>query len=169
MSRKYMNEKWCVRCGRKTPTPFLVKCAGKIGDVHGKNVLDIGCGNGRNSVYMQTLGANVYAFDMNDDFGTKIVLGHDKIPRPDACMDIIMANYVLMFLDKKEQNQVFHEVRRLLKPDGYFIWELYPAKDSNYPTQDEMDRLISKIVKTFTGMKIVTLNKNKGMFRCSSN
>jgi len=78
MSRKYLNDRWCIRCGRKTPTPYLAKVL-KLFSKKGM-VLDIGCGNGRNSVFMTDQGYNVKSIDMANDFGNKIILGKDTLP-----------------------------------------------------------------------------------------
>jgi SAM-dependent methyltransferase len=102
MSRKYLNDKWCIRCGRKTPSPYL-KNNVKLLPKEGK-VLDIGCGNGRNSIFMKEKGYVVTSVDMVEDFGNKNIIGED--PLPSDKYDIILDNYILMFLDKKERKQV---------------------------------------------------------------
>lgn len=75
MSKKYLNDRWCVRCGRTTATPYLRKNS-KLFPGKG-NVLDIGCGNGRNSKYMLDSGYNVDSIDMVADFGIKCELGKE--------------------------------------------------------------------------------------------
>ena len=54
MSRKYLNDKYCVRCNRKDVCPYLRDNYDLV--VRGREkikVLDIGCGNGRNSEFMK--------------------------------------------------------------------------------------------------------------------
>lgn len=127
MSRKYLNNKWCARCNRKEPTPYLKKNT-KLLPKSGR-VLDIGCGNGRNSEYMKSLGYTVDSIDMVDDYGFKLVLGKDKLPRRYK-YDIILANYVLMFLDFDEHQQVLDEILRAAKVKSAIVIEMYPAKDA---------------------------------------
>ena len=106
MSRKYLNEKWCVRCGRNSPTPYLVKNM-KLFPIEGE-VLDIGCGNGRNSKFMIENGYEVTSTDMVGDFGIEMVLGQDDLP--EGKFDIILANYILMFLIEEERERVIQQI-----------------------------------------------------------
>jgi SAM-dependent methyltransferase len=126
MSRKYLNNRWCVRCGKKTPTPYI-KDNFKLLPQKGV-VLDIGCGNGRNSKFFKDKGYNVISVDMVNDYGHSCVLGKDKIPN--YKYDIILANYIFMFLNKKERNNVFKQINNLANDNCYLVIECYPAKDS---------------------------------------
>jgi len=160
MSRQYLNERWCVRCGRGDgPTPYLRKYLHKL--VHNPNVhsdwfketdlgiMDIGCGNGRNVKYLHSIGyKNNVAFDMCNDYGYKITLGEERIPLLDHTVDIILANYVLMFLNSKEQNQVIGELQRVAKKDCRIMVELYAAKDSFAKTEDAMVKMQKKLFNT---------------------
>lgn len=134
MSRKYLNERWCVRCGKKTPTPYLRKNT-KLLPETGK-VLDIGCGNGRNTKYMKSLGYDVDSLDMAGDFGIKTVLGKD--PLPNKKYDILLANYILMFLNNKERSTVMKEINDRAKTGSVLIMEMYPAKDAHEYNFDSM-------------------------------
>ena len=127
MTRKYLNDRWCVRCGRTGPTPYLKKVV-KLLPKSGR-VLDIGCGNGRNSHYMKSLGYDVVSVDMANDFGERIILGHD--PLPDGPFDVILSNYVLMFLSKIERSQVNREVEKVAGVGCIMVVEMYPAKDAH--------------------------------------
>jgi len=93
-------------------------------------VLDIGCGNGRNSAFMKKKGYQVTAVDMAVDFGSHIMLGRDPFPK--GKYDIILANYVLMFLDEEERKQVIGEIQDKSKEGTVLVVELYEAKDA-YP------------------------------------
>lgn len=128
VSRKYLNGRWCARCSKKDPTPYLRKNA-KLFPKEG-NVLDIGCGNGRNSIFMKSLGYTVDSIDMATDYGSKIILGVDKLPRRRK-YDVILANYVLMFLNEKERSQVLNEICEVAKKTSMLMIELYPAKDAH--------------------------------------
>lgn len=157
MSRKYLNDKWCIRCGRKTPCPYLKKNIKLLG---GKTVVDIGCGNGRNAKYMQSLGYEVTAVDMAvnpEDVGDKSIdfipmnLGRDIVPVHDGYADIILANYILMFLNEKERDYVLKDINRMSKEGTKLMVELYPAKDSEMKTVEECvafkDGMIEKFME----------------------
>jgi len=126
MSKQYLNNKWCVRCERKEPTPYLRKNI-KLFPKNGI-VLDVGCGNGRNSIFMKKNNYDVVSVDMINDFGKKIILGKDKLPKNN--FDIILANFIFMFLNKKERKQVFKQIQLNSKIETIMVVELYNAKDA---------------------------------------
>ena len=135
MSRKYMNDRWCVRCGKDVPTPYLKKNK-KLLPGHG-NVLDVGCGNGRNSKYMRSLGFQVDSVDMAGDFGVKLELGIEPLPKKKY--DVILANYILMFLKPEtERKRVMSEILARSKKDTTMMIEMYPAKDAYDYNFDDM-------------------------------
>ena len=149
MSRKYMNDRWCVRCGRCEPTPFLKKHVAVLLDGHGVVLhrgslqgLDIGCSNGRNMNYLRKFGVSMVGLDMAMPNRTApFMLGRDEFPiaLTTAC-DIILMNYVLMFLDKAERKQVYHEISMVASFTAKVMLEFYPAKDSHMKTEDRCVR-----------------------------
>jgi len=155
MSRKYLNERWCVRCGRTTPSPYLVTVWPCIKErLHLANedlfVVDVGCGNGRNYRWLRRKGV-VHAFgvDMANKHGVSCVLGRDRLPFTDRTVDVVLCNYVFMFLSRSERKQVYEEIRRLLRPDGVIVVELYPAKDSHADTEAKLEKLAKEIQRAF--------------------
>ncbi len=126
MSRKYLNDRWCARCSRNDPTPYLrdnTKHLPKTG-----TVLDVGCGNGRNSEFMKSLGYQVTSVDMVDDYGIRTTLGKD--PLPSGPYNIVLANYILMFLDDQERSNVLQEINKQTQLDSILFIEMYAAKDA---------------------------------------
>lgn len=149
MSRKYLNDRWCIRCGRGTATPYLRQYA-KLFPDKGR-VLDIGCGNGRNTKFMEGLGYKVDPVDMAGDFGMKRVLGQEPLPK--RRYDILLANYVLMFLNERERSKVMEEINDRAKKDAILMIEMYPALDAYEYNLDEimgyfLDRDWKKIRKS---------------------
>lgn len=141
MSRKYLNDRWCVRCGRKEATPYLRDNV-KLFPAKGR-VLDIGCGNGRNTLFMEGLGYKVDPVDMAGDFGIKRVLGQDPLPR--RKYDILLANYVLMFLNVKERTRVMREICNRARKNAVLMVEMYPAKDAyKYDLDNIVDYFLNK-------------------------
>lgn len=141
MSRQYLNDRWCVRCNKTDPTPYLKKNL-KLLPKRGR-VLDIGCGNCRNTNFMLE-GSNAYSVtpvDMVGDYGQKLVLGKDSLkPTVTGCKyDIILANYVLMFLNKRELYKVFKDIHNICSKVGTCLMiEMYDAKDSYHYDFDHM-------------------------------
>ena len=146
MSRKYVNDKWCVRCGKKTPTPFLKEVVRK----HRKwfrdllCIVDIGCGNGRNTNYIMKISkvAEIHALDMVDDYGFPFVLGKDIFPA--RAYDLFLANYILMFLNPKQRKQVMEQIDEKSRVGSMLVLEMYPAKDAFKYDWDKMIKWFDK-------------------------
>ena len=160
MSRKYVNDKWCVRCGKTTATPYLRKNIGLL-QTGGKIVVDVGCGNGRNTIFMREQGFNVVPLDMCNDLGEDIILGKDKFPVEQDSVDIVLCNYVMMFLDSEERDQVITEIRRVSKWGCMIVLELYPAKDSFMVNDEEMVKMQKDI---FDKLDCLKVRYSKGKF-----
>ena len=162
MSRKYMNDRWCVRCGRTDPTPYLKKYAHLLLGNDINRILDLGCGNGRNTLHLRQLGAIVVAVDACPNVTDVQVctLGHDCLPCPMTWATGILANYVLMFLDKDELAQVCREMKSVAAPGCRLMVELYPAKDSHCPTEGHLKLLEDRIFAEL-GRNFVRRSKNR--------
>lgn len=152
MSRKYVNERWCVRCSRQEPTPYLRKKFDTLVkglDASAATVIDIGCGNLRNTVFMRSKGFHTKPFDMAGDAGGRLVLGKDAFPLNDNSVDLILANYILMFLDYEERAMTIKEVDRVSKVGARIMVELYAAKDSKTPDKESLKALRSDMICKF--------------------
>lgn len=134
LSREYLNNRWCVRCKKQNPTPYLrnnIHLLSGGQKIKTLSVVDIGCGNGRNSRFLKNQGSKyVYSLDMANDYGDKIILGKEEFSIQPNSIDIVLANYVFMFLNKKERQQVIAQIKKIAKKGCKIIIELYPAKDS---------------------------------------
>ncbi len=107
-----------------------------LGDLHGRKLLDIGCGLGESSVLFAKLGASVTASDLSPGMilfterlaahhGVKIetcVAPGEVLPLPDNSFDIIYTANTIHHLS--DRPTFFREVSRLLRPDGVFCsWD----------------------------------------------
>ena len=104
-----------------------------MGDLHGKRVLEIGCGLGVNSVILMEKGAKISAIDISlkrletvqKVFQEYKIAGiqlycasGESLPFQSNCFDIVYANAVMIHLDK---DQTYSEIQRVLKPGGRVI------------------------------------------------
>jgi len=106
----------------------------------GRHVLEVGCGTGKNTVWLAEQAATVTALDFSSrmiDRARKRVQGahvtfinHDvrhTWPVADHSIDVVVANLVLEHVE--QLRPVFDEAARVLRPGGqYFLCELHPER-----------------------------------------
>jgi SAM-dependent methyltransferase len=113
-----------------------------IGNVHGRTVLDYGCGNGENALPLVKRGARVIGLDVSEellklarqrlalhgvgDRATFLAASAHDIPLPDNSVDAVMGIAILHHLDL---DLAAREVRRVLKPGGIAIFQ-EPVRNS---------------------------------------
>jgi len=100
-----------------------------LGNIKGKKILDLGCGTGIYAKILSKKGAIIKGFDI-----TKEMLEIAKIENPKLDLrlgsaykipfkekfDIILASLVVHYL--KDWDTIFKEVKKVLKPEGIFIF-----------------------------------------------
>jgi len=133
-----------VRCGGKKVTPYLKKQFNYFKGC--KKVLDLGCGEGRNSRFLQEQGILTHPFDMCPDYGQEWS-ALEWIPVPDKSMDGVLLNYILMFLNDAELENVAREVCRVTKPGSVIMVELDLVKSSRVKTAEHAAKLKRKFLK----------------------
>ena len=118
-----------------------------LGDLHGRDVLDLGCGHGWLSHAMQQAGARVWGIDgsaellrrARDAYPEIDFAEHDLtrgLPPTDRTFDRIVAYMVLM--DLPEIGPLVAAVRRVLKPDGRFIFTIPHPCFFHYPARRDL-------------------------------
>lgn len=130
--------------------------------VHGTTALDFGCGCGRSTRFLFSLGLNPIGVDNCPYFikkakqtsdGLKYILTKDgKIPFQDGQFDLVFSSFVLLMISsKKELLKTCQELCRVMKKDATCIiitgshhmhspkrkWVSY---DTNFPENDKMSR-----------------------------
>lgn len=113
-----------------------------LGDVRGKDVLDLGCGSGENTLLLAHRGARVIALDISPDLidvakrrlsinrpssNVRFLTAsaHD-LPLPDESVDVVFGIAILHHLDMAT---ISAQVMRVLRPGGRAIFQ-EPMRDS---------------------------------------
>ncbi len=113
--------------------PAFMSLLPPLNDLH---VLDVGCGTGWYAEYLVEQGAAVTAFDLNREF---VALTDDRVGGRvdvrqadladglpfvgDGTIDLVIAPLVMHYL--REWRPAFEEFRRVLKPDGMFVFSTH--------------------------------------------
>lgn len=135
-------------------TPFAVEYAyNLLGDVRGKDVLDLGCGDGENTVQLAHRGARVCGVDVSDAMvklarrrmqvngfvkGIEFGVGSPhELPFCDRSFDVVFGMAVLTRLDLELASR---EVWRVLRPGGYAIFK-EPVRNSR------LIRMVRRLVR----------------------
>lgn len=109
------------------------------------NILDLGCGNGKNSIYISEQGENnkIFGIDISE---TAIKIAKQTYPQgnfikgsignsfpfPDSNFDIILDITSSNSLSEKERGIYLKEISRVIKPTGYlFVRTLCKDGDTN--------------------------------------
>ncbi|MGM0599668.1 MAG: methyltransferase domain-containing protein [Candidatus Rifleibacteriota bacterium] len=107
-------------------------------------ILDLGCGEGRNSLYLSQVGYNIIGLDfslkavkvMNNNFFEESLKGHAinadarNLPLRNSSIDGILAHHLLDHLDKAGLESAFKEVYRILKPEGVMLFTMDSFSES---------------------------------------
>ena len=107
-----------------------------------KDIVDVGCGHGRNIHYFLKNGFNVFGIDRdagaiaavqamakelapNTPAEHFVVATAEQIPFADATFDLAICSAVLHFATSKEHFEaMLHDIWRVLKPGGFFFARL---------------------------------------------
>jgi SAM-dependent methyltransferase len=159
-----------VRTASVEPTPFLrsqsdflertavvVAGSGRI-----PRAIDLGCGNGRNSKYLQSLGYDVLSFDLKPDYGLQVDLTKQFPAIWRQSVDVVLLQYVLMFLPPEYLGGFLRNVIMTCKSGAVLVIELFNAKDSYYTTKEQLAELERRVLEmTFYSNNVTILYQKK--------
>ena len=110
-----------------------------LGDVRGREVLDLGCGTGRHTAWLAESGARVTAIDFSEKMlecargkvsaaDVRFIVHdlHEPLPLADASFDAVVSGLVLEHL--RDLGAFFMEAHRVLRPQGLAVVSaMHPA------------------------------------------
>ena len=148
----------------KTPVPFLVKELTTFRHYHIKTVLDLGCGVGRNSIYLAKESFDVVGIDVSES-ALKMANGWIRkerlanvallrgtmtnLPFRDGCFGAVVSISVIHHALKKNIVKTIVDVHRILKKNGLFFTNLASVKDSRYGESEEVENNTFRILEAF--------------------
>ena len=155
--------KLVVRHSSMAPSPYLKSLSPFLKDIrsfclsHNKmaTAVDVGCGNGRNSTALMGMGYEVISFDRQPDYGYPIELGEKEMPIFNGSANIVLLQYILMFLkdDGSGTAPIYRVIQQAFDMCGYpgaIVVELCPVKNSLYSAA-ELDKIQADIIKMAHG------------------
>ena len=119
-------------------------------DLQGRIAMDLGCGTGRNSLYLAEHGFTVYAIDIVPDLISRLqrkaeaagmgsrllaICGSvcDPWPAPDGAVEVAIDTFCYKHLMESEDRAAYRsELARVLKPGGQFLLTLASIEDGYY-------------------------------------
>lgn len=106
-----------------------------LGDVRGKDILELGCGGGQNSIALAKRGANASGVDVSEaqiEFAKRLAqrervrvtfhvgdMEHLRI-FPNSSQDIALSAYAIQYVG--DLDRTFREVARVLRDEGIFVF-----------------------------------------------
>jgi adenylyl-sulfate kinase len=149
-----------------------------------KNLLELGCGNGRDSIYFSGLGLNVTAIDASDAAIQRLKTEYDEDNICFICDDFVSSSaifsgqydyvysrFTLHAINEVQETEVLHNVFKVLKQQGMFFIEVRSVNDELFGKGEkvghnsyvfdghfrrfiEMEKLVEKLKET--GFEVVS-------------
>lgn len=122
---------------------YLDKFKNLINKVNSK-ILDLGAGNGNDSLYLRNLNKEVIALDYSDvalsnikELDNSITtinhdLSHFPYPFKDNEFDLIIADLSLHYFNNETTFKIMNEIKRILKSNGVLLARVNSTNDINY-------------------------------------
>lgn len=130
----------------KEPSRFAKRCIDLIVTSPAK-MLDIGCGEGRDSVFFANQGYTVTGIDFSEnailhareqyssitglDFSV-CDISLDPLPYRSSSFQVVYSHLGLHYFDDQTTDKVFKEIRRVLAPQGVLAFNVKSVKDYKY-------------------------------------
>jgi len=155
-----------------------------LANLHFDSILELGCGTGKNTVFLAQIGMRVHALDFSQGMikkaKEKVQAGNVRFstadltarwPCEDGTYDLITCNLVLEHIE--DLSNIFSEAARTLIPNGkFFINELHPFKQyrgtkARFERNEEVIEVEAFVhhISDFTnaaiayGLKLIMLNE----------
>lgn len=152
-----------------------------------KSVLDLGCGVGRNGIFLAKTGFDVVCIDISESAlgianawvhkegltNVKLARGTmTNLPFDNICFDAVISISVIHHAVKKDVEQIIAEVYRTLKKNGVFFVNVASVEDPRYGEGEEVEENTFRILEAFEEKRFEELHhfftkqETSEMFAC---
>lgn len=171
------------------PTKLAKICESIIKDNHITNILEIGCGQGRDALHFSHLGYNVYALDISEkainfvnemkqslNYKNITAIIHD-IEKPlnhsNEFFDFVYSNLTLQFFDIDSLQKIFNNISTIMKKNSLFLFSTKKEGDKYYNFGTKINNYVFKyegIIRYFYTEKMLSkiLSKNFDILKIES-
>lgn len=135
---------------------------GLLGDVDGKDVLELGCGAARFSIALSRRGARCVGLDYSErqleharSLGADFPLVHaaaEDVPLPDAGFDVVFSDHGA--LSWGDPSRVVPEAARLLRPGGLLVFNV-SSPFARMCLDEEADRQVETLLLPYFGLHVI--------------
>lgn len=151
MDKNYWENYYKKNIAPTDPSTFAKFCLPHI--EQGKMLLELGCGNGRDSIFFSENGINVIAIDQSEEEMIKLnntskrnalfkagdMVYDSNLYLPDF-NDYIYSRFTLHAIGEKEQMLVLKNVYKSLKNGGLFLIEVRSTKDEIFGKGEKVEK-----------------------------
>jgi 2-polyprenyl-3-methyl-5-hydroxy-6-metoxy-1,4-benzoquinol methylase len=158
------------------PNVFLAQQASRFKP--GDRVLDVACGEGRNSVWLAGLGCNVIGLDVSPlalekarrlAYGRSVTVEYVEADVRDWLWEPMRFDAVvcifIQFAEPDQRARLFQGLITTLKPGGAVVLQGYTPKQMEYktggPPQADHMYTMAMLLEAFVGMEIVHLQEHE--------
>jgi ubiquinone/menaquinone biosynthesis C-methylase UbiE len=129
------------------PVPFIAEALPVFRKMEARRILDLGCGVGRNSIYLAKQGFDVVGIDVSRSalrkaksrFETEgienvsiVCASMTHLPFIDHTYDVVISVSVIHHAVKETIGKTMGEIHRVLKDNGLFLANLLSVEDYRY-------------------------------------
>jgi len=162
------------------PSNFAKLCFNIMKQNNVKNLLELGTGHGRDSIFFASNGIKVTAFDYsktgidilinlakekNLAINTQVFDIKSPLPFSNSTFDVVYSHMLFnMRFSQEELGFAFSEIRRVLKPGGFNFFSVRNHNDKFYgkgiKVDDEIFDINGFVIRFYTEKEILDLIKN---------